>query len=212
VGGCVVVTFRNPVIFLSGTLFRNFKLFLNIPIMNVDIDKFKGKYRSSTARLAGYDYSKNGCYYVTICTKDKIHFFGEVIDGKVVLSGIGKAAESFWNDIPVHFPFVRLDEYIIMPNHVHGIIVIDRDVGKCHGMSPNKFSSPVAGSLSTIINHFKGAVKRWTNKQDVGFYWQTRFYEHIVRSEDSLNKIRKYIRNNPSNWEQDDEVIENITS
>jgi len=91
-------------------------------------EKFKQKYSIKSVRLQGYDYAQNGMYFVTICAKDKEHFFGEIENGEMILNEIGKIANQFWQEIPKHFPFVNLDEYQIMPNHVHGIIeIINRD-------------------------------------------------------------------------------------
>ena len=87
-------------------------------------EKFKNKYTIKSTRLEGYDYSQDGMYFVTICTKDREEFFGKIEDGEMVLSKIGKIAEKFWKEIPKHFPFVILDEFVIMPNHVHLIIEI----------------------------------------------------------------------------------------
>ncbi len=87
---------------------------------------FKNKYRVESSRLKNWDYSSNGCYYVTLCEKNRSCVFGNIIDGKMFLSETGKYAEHCWNEIPDHFPFVQLDEFVIMPNHIHGIIVIDK--------------------------------------------------------------------------------------
>ena len=142
--------------------------------------------------------------------------FGSIIDEKIVLSEVGEIANKYWLEIPEHFPFIILDEYIIMPNHIHGIIVIDRfpdNVATCLGMSlqsVNRFSHPVSGSLATIINQFKGAVTRYARKNDIDFFWQPRYYDHIIRNETALNKIREYIWTNPVNWLADEEIIENL--
>ena len=173
------------------------------------MQEHKDRYRRVNPRLKDYDYSQTGHYFVTICTKDKIPFFGETSGEGVALSVVGKLSRDYWQEIPEHFPFVSLDEFVIMPNHIHGIIVICRDnkhVGTCHGMSPpktNQFSQPKSGSLSIIINHFKGAVTRKSKQIGLDFYWQSRFYEHIIRDEESLKKIREYIKLNPLRWEID---------
>lgn len=87
-------------------------------------EKFRNKYRTDTIRLKNYDYSSNGYYFITICTKNRVHYFGKIIDQKMELSEIGKIAHKCWLEIPNHFPFVVLDESIIMPDHIHGIVVI----------------------------------------------------------------------------------------
>ena len=88
---------------------------------------YKNKYRNDSTRLKGWDYRNDGAYYITICTKDRIHHFGSVENGEMILSEIGKLADEFWAEIPQHFPFVKLDEFVIMPNHTHGILVIDKN-------------------------------------------------------------------------------------
>jgi REP element-mobilizing transposase RayT len=132
---------------------------------------------------------------------------------------IGNIVNSFWMDIPDHFPNVMLDDYIIMPNHIHCILKLDysttktRDVqiGTCHGMSLlnyqqkqfNKFGHPVPGSVSVIINHFKSAVKRWCNKNGFEYFlWQPRFYDHIINNKKDLIRIREYIKSNPAKFAQ----------
>lgn len=87
-------------------------------------EKFKQKYTIKLARLQNYDYSQNGMYFVTICAKDRERFFGEIENGKMILSDTGKITQQFWQEIPKHFSFVNLDEYIVMPNHIHGILEI----------------------------------------------------------------------------------------
>ncbi|MES2776162.1 MAG: hypothetical protein V4722_18435 [Bacteroidota bacterium] len=91
------------------------------------VEKYKGKYRISSARLANWDYTSNGSYFITICTKDRIHFFGEISNDEMHLTEIGILAEKFWFEIPEHFPFVELGNFVVMPNHIHGIIIIDKN-------------------------------------------------------------------------------------
>jgi REP element-mobilizing transposase RayT len=88
--------------------------------------KFKNKYRSETTRLQKWNYGWNAAYFVTICTKNRIHFFGNIINGENNLSEIGEMANKYWLEIPNHFPFVKLGAFVIMPNHVHGIVIIDK--------------------------------------------------------------------------------------
>ena len=167
-------------------------------------------------RLKEYDYSNSGYYYVTICTKNKNNYFGEVVDGKMKLAGIGNIAENFWLKIPDTYNNVILDEWIIMPNHIHGIIVIqnimnNRGDSNCKDRNaprhvPTGLQPLCKNSLSSIINHYKGNVKRWCNKNGYeNFSWQSRIFDHIIRNEKSLFNIRKYIINNPINWDIDNE-------
>ncbi len=178
-------------------------------------------------RLKNYDYRSNGYYFVTICTYEKICYFGSLKNDLVNLSELGKIAEKFWLEIPHHFNFVQIDRFVIMPNHIHGIVIInnnqfDRQEKQIYNQSylqsnlDNKYSkimsniSPKKGSLSTIIRSYKSAVSKWSRKNNFNnFNWQSRFYEHIIRNEQSLNNIREYIINNPINWKEDENYIIN---
>lgn len=163
--------------------------------------------------------------FVTICTQDRECFFGQIADAQIQLSHIGTIANGYWMDIPKHFPFVTLNEFVIMPNHVHGIIIIDkqdddgdrRDARFC--VSTNtKFSvstdeqpqpsftnsfGPQSKNLASIIRGYKSAVKKYATMNHIIFAWQPRFYDHIIRDEQSFHTISNYIINNPANWEQD---------
>ncbi|HAR99985.1 MAG: hypothetical protein US57_C0011G0070 [Candidatus Moranbacteria bacterium GW2011_GWC2_37_73] len=187
-------------------------------------EKFKNKYTIKSARLEGYDYSQNGMYFVTICTKNREEFFGEIVDGKMVLNKIGKIAEECWKGIPDHFPFIVLDEFVVMPNHVHGIIEICKNdinmamrrdainrvsTGGITGKN-NPMNNPY--SLSKIIRWYKGRCSFEINHigQTMNFAWQPRFYDHIIRDDESLNKIREYIKINPEMWHRDRNNAENV--
>ncbi len=157
-------------------------------------------------RLREYDYSQDGYYFVTACTKNRKCFFGKITGGKMVLNAIGQIAREFWLKIPGHFPFVQLGNFVVMPNHIHGIIIIDNPVAACHGMPLRfgKFAKPVSHSLSMIVNHFKGSLKCWCNQNGHEYFlWQPLFYEHVIRSEGSLENIHEYIEANPENWDRD---------
>ena len=187
-------------------------------------------------RYKGYDYSRDGFYFVTICAKNRKMFFGDVIAGKMQLSEIGKIAEKFWLEIPNHFPFVKLDQFIIMPNHIHGIIKIDNENYNYHhnnrrnracpvptaitipaNMDINKNNGSTFGhvtpkSLSTIINSFKSVTTKTVNLKfyEIEFAWQARFHDRIIRNDDELNRIRKYIIDNSEKWELDKNNPENL--
>ena len=185
---------------------------------------FKNKYRIPSTRLHSWDYSRNGNYFVTICVKNRECVLGQIEHGKVILSAIGNIAEYCWLEIPRHFPFIKLDECIIMPNHVHGIIVIDhiddenmvnsnrRDVA-CNVSTINKntaqFSriSPKRGSLPSVIRSFKSAVTKFVNRKLSAqfFTWQPRYYDRIIRNEKELWHVRNYIQQNPSRWAENED-------
>lgn len=181
------------------------------------MEKYKDTFRVETARLKEWDYSSTWWYYVTINTKDHVEYLGSVVIGKMELNELGKVVEECWNQIPKHFKMAELDYYVVMPNHVHGIIIINEtgNVETCHGMSlqgkKNEFSKPLKNSLSVIVNQFKGAVKRHCNKIDVvKFEWQRGFYDRVIRNERELYNIRKYIEQNPLKWDLEKSQPENI--
>jgi REP element-mobilizing transposase RayT len=297
-------------------------------------DRFKQKYRIPSARLQGYDYGQNGAYFITICTKNRFHFFGEIIvsdqethtNAYLQATPIGEIANEYWKKIPAHFSFVILDEFQIMPNHVHGIIIIDKNrlqniagsetqniagsetqniadsetqniagsetqniagsetqniadsetqniadsesqnvadsetqniagsetqnvadsetqnvadsetqniadsetqniadsetqniagsemqniagsetqnIASLQGGYKNKFG-PQSGNLSSVIRGYKAAVKSFATSNNIEFGWQPRFHDRIIRDEDEMNRIRKYIVENPDNWFRD---------
>ncbi len=170
---------------------------------------FKNKYRIESARLKGWDYSNPGLYFVTICTHNRGCFFGDVVDGEMHLSPIGEIVAEEWQKTPTIRPNVMLDEWVVMPNHVHGIVVIGdtvetprRGVSTGRGVSTNANWKP--NSLGSIINQFKLiCTKRIWALGNSDFRWQARFYDHIVRNERELNEIRNYILGNPSKWDAD---------
>ena len=162
--------------------------------------------RRNSNRLQNYDYSQKGYYFVTICTKNRECLLGEISDGKMYLSAIGKIAENFWKEIQKHFPRTELDEYVVMPNHVHGIVIVN-GVG-VENFQPlhreNKFQHVIPHSLGSIIRGFKIGVTKWCRNNHCGqFEWQRNFYDRIIRNEHSLQRIREYIRMNPLKWEHD---------
>lgn len=168
--------------------------------------KYKNKFRINTTRLASWDYGSNAPYFVTICTKHKINFFGKIKENIIEFSPLGKIAHQYWLDIPKHFPFVELDEYIIMPNHIHGIIVINKNVESQNlaSLHKNKFG-PQSQNLASIIRGFKAGVTTYAKINNINFAWQSRYYDHIIRNHKSWENIREYIKQNPKNWSNDEE-------
>jgi REP element-mobilizing transposase RayT len=157
-------------------------------------------------RLKNFDYSSFGYYYVTICTKNRECWFGEIINGEMILNEIGEIIKQCWLDIPKHFLNVFLDEYVIMPNHVHGILIINQNnVGNAYMRSlQNNWKYRTKMLLSMIIHEFKSAASRQIRQIKSSFRWQKSFYDHIIRNEESLNEIRQYIQQNPINWNSDE--------
>ncbi len=236
------------------------------------------KHHRQTQRLQGYDYTIPGAYFITMQTFRRKRLFGDVVDRQMVLSPIGRTVEECWLAIPLHFSRVTLDAFVVMPDHFHGILILE-ERGSCESCqetgcnnlnscgepfqpcekpgcniiyfcgdtacrvptkegcnssrSPHfdqgvptkegcnssrspaglqlpvpqfeQFSKPVPGSVSTIIRSFKSAVTRKANLTRVLTrepLWQSRFYEHIVRNPKALNRIRRYIVNNPARWQE----------
>ncbi|WP_461640387.1 transposase [Labilibaculum euxinus] len=172
--------------------------------------KFQNKYRIPQARAVWWNYSNEGSYFVTICTYKKQLFFGSITDQKMELSEIGKLAHQFWCGIPDHFPFAKLHAFVVMPNHVHGIIEIFNSEETLHATSVHNGSdsknekmaaiSPKKGSLASILRSYKSAVTKEARKTDPDFEWQERFYDHIIRDDQEYHRIENYINNNPRKW------------
>jgi REP element-mobilizing transposase RayT len=177
-------------------------------------------------RLRGYDYAQTGAYFVTVVTKDRVCLFGEVVNGETRLNDAGRIIQAAWDELPDHYPGVECNEFIVMPNHVHGIIVLvndggggPNDVGA--GLKPARPGSrpttapraglklaPTRHGLPEIIRAFKTFSARRINdlRRTPGApIWQRNYYEHIVRGDNELIRIREYIANNPSQWEMDRE-------
>ncbi len=162
-------------------------------------------------RLKGYDYSQNGYYFVTICTEKREEWFGRVDGGEMLLNEFGKIASNFWAGIGAHFKYVGIDEFSVMPNHVHGILIIEESVGNAYMRSHqrNAFMHSLQNRtkmlLSKIIQQYKASVTRKINSLEGGlhFGWQKSFYDHVIRNDRSLDNLRQYITNNPLKWELD---------
>ena len=185
---------------------------------------FQNKYRDSTFRRAFWNYANPGYYFVTICVKNRAAVFGIMKNQKIQLSSLGINAQKCWQEIPKHFPFVKLDAFIIMPDHIHGIILITprrpltaplNRVKKQYGyvgaqnfvhlrhnnhcinqMGANTFG-PQSNNLGSIIRGFKIGVTKFTSINNIDFVWQRLYYDRIIRNTQELWRIRKYIRNNP---------------
>lgn len=164
--------------------------------------------RRRSIRLQEYDYRQNGAYFITICTHNRVELFGTIAEQDIRLNDWGKIAEMCWQEIPEHFPRVELDEFVFMPNHLHGIIVLADNVGARHvvPLQGEEFGKPTSGSVATIVRSFKAAVSKRIRKSSRladERIWQRNYYEHVIRDEKSLNSIRQYIQANPANWESD---------
>ncbi len=180
---------------------------------------FKNKYRVESTRLPAWNYSSAGYYYVTICTKDRAHFLGDVRTGDVALTEIGEIVAEEWLKTEIVRPNVKLDEWIIMPNHLHGILLITHQIKNVEtprrGVSTPQHTKTLAASkkwaantLGSIIGQFKGKCTKRIRAQGFNeFAWQMRFFDRIIRSEEALYKARHYIASNPVNWDKDQDNL-----
>lgn len=179
------------------------------------------KHHRRSIRLKGYDYSQEGLYFITICCQDRACLFGRIEDRKMVLNEAGKIAADCWNAIPEHFANVILHAYVIMPNHVHGILEIvppiraknlsplqrdDQEDGKANNDSPIPSPQPKGTSktIGSIVRGFKIGVTKWMRQNtSVHDVWLRNYYEIIIRNEQAYSTISDYIANNPANWDSD---------
>ena len=234
-------------------------------------DKFQNKYRIPSARLQNWDYGWNAAYFITICTQNRECYFGKIVDEKIILSEIGTVVQQYWSDIPTHFPFVELGEFVVMPNHIHGIIIINKpDDGRYNETTiiettiietpsviemPSVETTPSVvetpnlgvttiptnkiipatepipaipvtetiptpepiptnrtaaasekwnpGTLGVILNQYKRICTIHAREIHADYGWQSRFHDHIIRNDESFQRISEYIRNNPLNWRND---------
>ena len=195
--------------------------------------KFRNTYRIPSARLPGWDYRDAGAYFITICTQNREHLFGECANGKIKLSTAGMIVQGCWYQIPFLNSHVHLGAFVVMPNHVHGIMMLDEmenvgnttldvetfdsnvstsnvnNVNTDHIVNNQKTFyqkiSPKTGSVSRIIQQYKSVCTKHIRKAcpEIDFEWQSRFYDHIIRDTNSFENISNYIINNPNNWAED---------
>jgi len=178
---------------------------------------FQEKYRVESTRLQGRDYAQPGKYFITICTKNRHHWFGEIRNGIMGLSDVGCIVHNYWMQIPDHFSHIQLDRFIVMPNHIHGIISIHHhsfSVETCDShvstykhifshelrvISGLIIPRPKPGSIGSIIGQFKSScTKQIRSMGFTDFAWQPRFHDRIIWNNNVLHTIRKYIKNNPT--------------
>ena len=157
-------------------------------------------------RLKGYDYSQAGLYYITICTQDRACLIGNVVNGEMILNDSGTMIETEWVALKKRFPNIELHEYVVMPNHFHGILqIVDVDKGQPQGHAPtNKTVGDMMDAFKSIttVEYIHG-VKQSGWKPFNGKLWQRNYYEHIIRDEQSYQRISDYIINNPAKWKGD---------
>ena len=185
------------------------------------------KRQRRSIRLQGYDYTRQGAYFVTICTRNRACLLGDIVEGRMHLSEAGRLAQVAWEYLPHHYPHVQIDVWVIMPNHMHGIVILTKeqatdddmrvgadpktDVGAISkinvgaGFKPAP-TIPTRHGLSEIVRAFKTFSARRINAlhNTVGApFWQRNYYEHIIRNQSALDRIRQYIADNPARWSED---------
>lgn len=193
--------------------------------------KFQNKYRIPSARATWHNYD-GGMYFVTICTKEKIHYFGEIVDGEMRLKELGKYASECMENVSLHFPDAEIPLFVVMPNHIHSIVYIDRyrefishsrnathnrdaahsrdaacHVSTINDCPKNKKMQEIAnqcGRLSVVVGGIKSAITKFANQHQIPFAWQTRFHDRIIRDQNECNAIADYIENNAMNWHLDE--------
>jgi len=195
-------------------------------MMMCKVNKESFRYSPHSSRLRKYDYRQNGAYFITICTYARICFFGELNGENICLNKYGNIVNKCWQEIPQHFHEFIPAPFIIMPNHVHGIVVISKRtlstnpaVETRHAVSRasnhicEAFQKPVSHSVPTIIRSFKSAVTRHLNALNENLpmsVWQRNYYEHIIRNDEELNRAIEYIKFNPIKWGMDKENPKNV--
>ncbi|MFY7664773.1 transposase [Flavobacterium sp.] len=174
--------------------------------------KYRNKYRTTTVRAQWWDYGWNGAYFVTLCTHNRQHFFGTIENGEMILSSPGSIAYNLWSLIPDHFEYAELGDFVIMPDHMHGILIIDKpdhaeqateqdqNQLKTGGITGAK-NPMINDNISRIIRWYKGRCSFEIKKILPHFAWQSRFHDHIIRNYNEYQRISDYIVNNPQKWE-----------
>ena len=187
--------------------------------MTNNMDKFRNKYRVPSARAAWHEYD-DGIYFITICTAGMTHYLGEISDGVMHLSEIGNIANDCFTRMSVYYPYAEIPLFVIMPNHIHAIVVINggdnvngRDAINRVSTTTTITSSSSTGtisrnpmihkSLGTVIRGVKARISRVAHQNGISFGWQTRFYDHIIRTHAEMNRIAEYIENNVAKWDLD---------
>jgi REP element-mobilizing transposase RayT len=182
------------------------------------MEKYKNKYRVAPSRAQWWNYSWNAAYFITICTKNRNHYFGEINNKAMQLSNVGVLANVFWHEAKNHAKNIELDAFVVMPNHIHGILILNGDDNEILAEQPllkqtdelneksigqQRFQNQGKNSVSSIIGSYKAAVTKHANRLNLEFGWQTRFHDHIIRNEVEFERIANYIANNVLNWKED---------
>jgi putative transposase len=186
------------------------------------VSKPKFDFRRSI-RPPDYDYTQSGAYFITICVQGRICRFGEIVNGQVLLNMIGEMMPVEWEKLNERFPMLELDEFVIMPNHLHGIVHIKgKEPLDSHGRRPSISGSIKGEVCKPALGDIIGAFKSITTHEYISGVreldwprfkerlWQRSYYDHIIRNEKGLNEIREYIENNPLQWDLDQDNPKNV--
>ena len=190
------------------------------------MEKFQNRFRIPSARANWHDYN-GGIYFVTICTKNREHYFGEICTGpQMHLSPIGQYVYEQFINVKTHYPYAEIPLFVIMPDHIHAIVTIDGENDTCRDVARNVSTSahngstsarnvstgvntqmanisPRKNSLAVVIRGVKSSITKFANKNNIPFAWQTRFHDRIIRNQDEFDKISDYIEKNVVNWQND---------
>lgn len=185
------------------------------------MSKYQHQYRIPSARALWHSYD-SGCYFVTICTAGKLHYFGQIENAEMQLNELGRFVAENLQDIATHYPYAEIPLFVVMPNHIHLIIWInDKMNDRCirrdaiNGVSTTNTNKNIGGitgnknpmlsnCLGAVIRGIKARVTHYANKQHIPFAWQTRFHDRIIRNHEECNRIAEYIENNPALWNTDE--------
>ena len=189
-------------------------------------EKYKNRYRITSARAVWHDYL-GGAYFVTICTKDREFYFGKIEDEQMCLSEIGKYADDQFRDVSLYYPYAEIPSYVVMPNHIHAVVMIDDRVLHNHAVcrdaihrvsetemqeKPTPNRGGITGrnnpmlyrSLGTVIRGLKARVTHYANENHIEFAWQSRFHDRIIRDQKDMNETALYVEHNVAKWLEDE--------
>ncbi|MDY7015580.1 MAG: transposase [Cyanobacteriota bacterium] len=165
------------------------------------------KHHRRSIRLPEYNYRQPGAYFITICTYKKQCWLGDVVKGTMHCNHLGYIVSMFWQDLSRRFSHITIDVFVVMPNHIHGILILtDKEL---YVSQKEQFGKPVSGSIPTVVRSFKSTVSKRINRmrrESNPPFWQRNYYESIIRIEGGLDRVRQYIRNNPRRWDFDEET------
>jgi len=192
----------------------------------MDDNRFTERYKIKSSKLNNWDYSNPGKYFITICAYKKNNFFGKIKDpptggNKIKLKEMGLIAKSNWLEITRHFDNIKLDEFVVMPNHVHGIIEITkpcdshvetRYIASLQNKNFNNLCNKSNQLIPKIIRTYKASVQRYATQNKIFFGWQPRYFDEVIFDDKRYLQIKNYIKNNPDNWVKDKLFSENQTN